>query len=270
MNENQANMMSLVDTTDCLEAVGVFRVWKNCLFLVSICCFLLLQMSFWLVDGGFIETRDGTYPTKATLPMTDQPPPVGLPTTDEIMLSIKDKRPEQLGDPSKVEQSENKTITEPNQLVEAVPRQDQSQKSRPRLAIKFRHLALLIRFVSYVLIVATSLYCRTMLFTLNTSMSGRLGGINHIARAFFLSLALIILILPWQKFFFSEAAGTLYTAEELFKSCAAAHEKDGLFSGILHYLRFTGSWVFVLLLLILSQLRSMRWVRAVLRRLETI
>ena len=34
MNENQPKESSLVDTTDCLEGVGVFRGWKNFLFVM--------------------------------------------------------------------------------------------------------------------------------------------------------------------------------------------------------------------------------------------
>jgi hypothetical protein len=39
---------------------------------------------------------------------------------------------------------------------------------------------------------------------------------------------------------------------------------------ILHYLRFTGYWVVVMLVLLLSQTRSARWTNAMLRRLEII
>ncbi len=36
MDENQDNLINLIDTTDCLEAVGVFRGWKTVLFLISL------------------------------------------------------------------------------------------------------------------------------------------------------------------------------------------------------------------------------------------
>jgi hypothetical protein len=53
MNEEEGRKENLIDTTDCLEAVGVFRGWKNFLFIVAICCLVLLQVSFWLVDTGY-------------------------------------------------------------------------------------------------------------------------------------------------------------------------------------------------------------------------
>ena len=51
----------LLDTTDCLEAVGVFRGWKNFLFLVVLLCLLLLQASFYLVDRGYIRIEGQVY-----------------------------------------------------------------------------------------------------------------------------------------------------------------------------------------------------------------
>ncbi|MBN2594218.1 MAG: hypothetical protein JXA81_11985, partial [Sedimentisphaerales bacterium] len=55
MNENQAGPNNLLDTTDCLEAVGVFKGWKNFLFVIVLLCLLFLQASFLLVDLGYVE-----------------------------------------------------------------------------------------------------------------------------------------------------------------------------------------------------------------------
>ena len=55
MNENQGRQVNLVETTDCLEAVGVCRGWKNFLFVIVALCLLLLQASFWLVDTGYVK-----------------------------------------------------------------------------------------------------------------------------------------------------------------------------------------------------------------------
>jgi hypothetical protein len=108
-----------------------------------------------------------------------------------------------------------------------------------------------------------------MLFSLKVSLLGRLGGINQISRAFFLSLVFVVLLLPWQRFFGGVVMGAMYTPGELLCRCTAA--KDcGIFGTTLYYLRFTGYWLLVLLLLIFSQLRSGRWSKAILRRLEVI
>jgi hypothetical protein len=52
------------------------------------------------------------------------------------------------------------------------------------------------------------------------------------------------------------------------KWCTA--ESTGIFDAIFHYLRFTGYWLLIILLLIFSQLRSSRWTKAILRRLEVL
>jgi len=232
MNENQAKESSLVDTTDCLEGVGVFRGWKNFLFVISICCLFLLQASFCLVKTGYVKLADDT-------------PAVGVQ--------------------EQIKEAAEKVTTDPNQTVTAIP---QPQKSS-FFEITFERLAWLIRFFNFVLILTAILYCLTMLFSLKVSLLGRLGGINHIARAFFLSLTFAVLLLPWQRFFPGVVIGAMYTPAELQSACAEA-DNYNIFYTILHYLRFTGYWLLVLLLLIFAQLRSSRWSKTILRRLEVI
>jgi len=249
MNEDQARQNNLIDTTDCLEAVGVFRGWKNFLFAIMILCLLLLQASFWLVNLGYVKTAEPAESQTAVVTEQAQEPAEGpkqvVKKTDEIKKAAK------------------QAAAEPNQPAEAAP-----QKAVPLFDIKIEHLSWLIRFLDFVLILTAALYCLTMLFGLKVSMVGRLGGINHICRAFYLSLLFLVLLLPWQKFFAGVVAGAIYTPAELLKSCAAADK--GTFGTVWFYLRFTGYWVVVLLLLIFSQLRSFRWAKTILRRLEVI
>jgi len=249
MNENQAKQKNLIDTTDCLEAIGVFRGWKNFLFVIAVCCLLLLQISFWLVDRGWVETDDAKS---------------GLSTAvvdDAVKIEEAAKKAVDPNQPIKA------TPQEPNQPTEAS--QEPQQQAGTVFRTKFENLAWLIRFLNFVLILVATLYCLTMLFSLKVSLLGRLGGINHISRAFFLSLAFLVLLLPWQRFFAGVVAGAMYTPEELLNSYTIAETK-GIFGTTLYYLRFTGYWLLVLLLLIFSQRRSIRWARAILHRLEVI
>ena len=238
MDENQAKQNNLVDTTDCLEAIGVFRGWKNFLFIIAICCLLLLQVSFWLVDTGYVKA-DGD--TKSDSPVVAE-------------------------ETKQIEEAAKQVAAEPNQPTEAAP---QPQQVKSRFGIKIEHLTWLIRFLDFVLILVAILYCLTILFSLKVSLLGRLGGINHISRAFFLSLVFLVLLLPWQRFFAGVVAGAIYTPQELLSSYAAGDDR-GIFGTTLYYLRFTGYWLLVVLLLIFSQLRSARWAKAILRRLEVI
>lgn len=231
MNDNPAKESSLVDTTDCLEAVGVFRAMKNAFFTIALVSLLLLQTSFLFVQFDVVQAED----TKA------------------------------VGEHQQIKEAAEKMIADPNQPVVLTPKAKNS-----RFALKFKHLAGLIRFFNFVLILTAILYCLTMLFILKVSLLGRLGGINHICRAFFLSLIFAVLIMPWQKLFPDLVLfGATFTPAELKGACAKAADYKLLLT-IGHYLRFTGFWLLVLLFLIFSQLRSGRWSKAILRRLEVI
>ena len=232
MNDSPAKESSLVDTTDCLEGIGVFRGMKNVFFVIAAVCLLLLQMSFWLVRFDLVTT--GNEPSAAAA-----------------------------AEKEKIIKAAEKVAADPNQLITAMPEPQTSS------FFEFERLASLIRFFNFVLIPAAILYCLTMLFSLKVSLLGRLGGINHIARAFFLSLAFAVFLMPWQKFFPGVFLGAMYTPAELQSACTEAENYD-IFALTLHYLRFTGYWLAVVLLLVFAQLRSGRWSKAILRRLEVI
>jgi hypothetical protein len=79
---------------------------------------------------------------------------------------------------------------------------------------------------------------------------------------------MLILLLPWQRIFGGIVPGAIFTPEELVKWSST--EAGDIFDTVIYYLRFSGYWLLVLLLLILSQIRSIRWGKAILRRLEII
>ena len=264
MNEEQIRQDNLIDTTDCLEAVGVFRGWKNFLFIVVILCLLLLQTFFLLVATGHVKICCGQAECAETCSVkTDDVPDLApAAVVDEVKKT--DEPAAQIND--QIQKAAAQITAEPNTPTEA-----ESEKLQIKLSfnVTFKQLSWLIRFFDFVLIPAAILYCLTMLFILKVSMLGRLGGINHICRAFFLSLLFVVLLLPWQKFFGSVVAGAMYTPAELSNACVAAKD-GGIFCTIFLYLRFSGYWLLVLLLLIFAQFRSSRWAGAMLRRLEVI
>jgi len=228
MNENQAGPSSLLDTTDCLEAIGVLRGWKNFFFIITVLCLLLLQICFWVVNMRCIPPSNNAQSSEAV----------------------------------------NKVAGEPSEPAEAEIQEPQPTQADSLFGITFAHLAMVICVVNGVLVLTGALYCLTILLALKVSLVGRLGGINHICRAFFLSLVMLILLLPWQKVFGCVVLGAIYSPCELVEWCSA--ETSGIFDIILRYLRFTGYWLLILLLLIFSQLRSARWTKSILRRLEVI
>lgn len=237
MNENQAGPSSLLDTTDCLEAIGVFRGWKNFFFIIVVLCLLLLQASFWVVKTGYIPAKG--YPCNEAVA-------VGGGLSEDV---------QDVGEAAK------KVAAEQSEPAEA-------EMEDSLFGITFKHLAMGIRVANAILVLAGLLYCLTILLSLKISLVGRLGGMNHISRAFFLSLVMLILLLPWQRVFGGVVLGAIYSPCELVKWSSA--ETPHIFGIILYYLRFSGYWLLILLLLIFSQLRSGRWTKSILRRLEVI
>jgi hypothetical protein len=182
--------------------------------------------------------------------------------------------PEEVNEPE--EAVEPNEVVEPNQPAEEIAKAAGHNLQRAIVwppaeflsGMTFEYLSWVIRIANAVLILTASLYCLSMLFSLKVSMLGRLGGINHISRAFFLSLLMLVLLLPWQRIFGGIVPGAIFTPEELVKWSST--EAVDIFDTVIYYLRFSGYWLLVLLLLILSQIRSIRWGKAILRRLEII
>jgi len=236
MDENHSGPNSLLDTTDCLEAIGVFRGWKNFFFVIVLICLLLLQASFWFVNLGYIR---GECP-------------------GAIQCSLAGGVVQNVQDPNEAETG----------LAAEETGLDEVLEEKSFFGVTFGHLAMGIRVVNAILIMGGVFYCLTILMAMKISLVGRLGGINHICRAFFLSLLMLLLLLPWQRIFAGVGIGSVYTPCELAKWTSAG--TDNIFDIVLLYLRFSGFWLGILLLLICSQLRSGRWTKTILRRLEVI
>jgi len=267
MNENQDKQENLLDTTDCLEAVGVFRAWKNGLFVITVLCLVVLQILFWAVNLEVVGIEE----VKAALPAAAPAPEAGEPNAAiPKAASLESGEINRAARAVTSDANAARTDTPLGRAAEYM-----KMEGLPGYEAKSKQLAsltgLLIRLLDFVLILAAILYCLTMLFCLKISLLGRLGGINHISRAFFLSLAFVVLLLPWQKLFGPVVRGAIYTPAELM-SWLNWHQDPagGIFAAALHYLRFTGYWLVVLLLAVFAQVRSSRWAKATLRRLEII
>ncbi len=260
MNEGQTNQNNLVDTTDCLEARGVFKGWKNIFFTLLILSMLLLQAAFWVVDLGLVATEEKVQ-CPETAAVAEEAEAV------ETSKQVKAEVVETLKQADVIKQAAEKVAAEPNQPATAT--EEEARKPiKFAFKLKTKHVAGLVRFLNFITIPLAALYCLTMLFCLKVSLLGRLGGINHISRAFFLSLLFFVFLMPWQVAFDGPVLGAMYMPSEILDSCGA--KAGNIFCTALHYLRFTGYWLLVMLLLIFAQVRSYRWAKTTLRRLEVI
>ena len=219
MNDVPVNPNNMIETSDSLEAVGVFRAWKNIFFVIVLICLTLIQAAFWAVDLGFVEGPGAVQADAAAAPAESE-------AADEGLLGGF------VGD------------------------------------FDFELVSRVVGVANGILIVAAILFALTVFFCLMVSLVGRLGGINHISRAFILSLIMAALIIPWQRLFGSNVVGVAYWSDELLRWLDA--KAGGLPNMIFYYLRFTGLWLVAVLLLVMAQVRSARWSKSILRRLEII
>jgi len=108
-----------------------------------------------------------------------------------------------------------------------------------------------------------------LLICLKISLTGRLGGMNHITRAFFVSLFLLVVLVPWQRVMPGVLIGSVWLPGELL--CGGWAKADGsVFCNVMFYLRFCGLCFVALWFLLWAQIRSSKWARATLRRLGVV
>ncbi|MCD6394657.1 MAG: hypothetical protein J7M40_14280 [Planctomycetes bacterium] len=243
MNENYPTK-PVADETDCLQAVCAFKSFKNLTFLISFVCLILLQAVFWMNYLDLIDTTDCSCPEASS-----------VPTEAVAEASVVEQAAVAVSEPST---SENLAgIFDVNAIVSAVTKPTCGQ------------IFCIIGVCNCVLFIAVVLFSLNLLISLKISIVGRLGGINHIARAFLLSLFLLVLIVPWQICLPDTVVGAIYTADELL--CADPVPCDGPLADCLFYFgRFTGLWAVVTILLLAAQIRSMRWSKAVVRKLRIL
>ena len=224
MGEN--DRFDMVDVTDRLEALSVFRWWKNVFLSLVIASMLATQGAFWLVDLGLVGV--GTEPSVAPSAVVDA----------NAGPDINVREVSGRGDPDDF------------------------------FGITMDHLRCVILTANGIAIPGAILYCLTLQFSMITTVIGRLGGIRHVCRAFFLALLVLILILPWQHMLDSFALGVLYGPGELISGYL--EKSEGVFRLVLYYLRFCGLWLLSCIFLVTSQIKCMCWARSILHRLEII
>ncbi|MEA3226574.1 MAG: DUF6691 family protein [Planctomycetota bacterium] len=212
---------------ECLEAAQVFLGWRNLAFAAIILCLLLLQTSFWLVKTGHVEAG-------------------------KVIRGSQEKQARNATEP---------IVTEPEASAKKAANA-QRQLNSYISKITFESLAWAVRIANALLVLASVLYVLTMLCTMTIPLAGR----KHIYRAFYLSVVMLLVVLPWQIVFDTVGTGAIYTPDELVKWCAA--DSSDWTSTLLLYFRFTGYCVMALAVLGLAQLRSFLWRKAVIRELD--
>ncbi len=97
------------------------------------------------------------------------------------------------------------------------------------------------------------LYCLSLWMGLNLAMVGRLSGLAPASRAFFLSMILLIFVVPWQRIFNLEIPGVLFTYEQVFEAYSKIRSDEEFMQRMFYYSRFVALWVIAFIVLIATQ-----------------
>lgn len=260
----------LLDTTDCLEAIDAIRWMKNFLYCIIIVCLLTSGTVFCLDRLDRINrtgcAASGICPAGPcdSVCKSAQPTPAvaAIPAVDA----------------AKIRAAAEAVTTDPADTrpveVEKVPADPNVKSPRPWPAIfrykpSFLSVSVVLNISNFILILAATMYCLTLLMGLKISLTGRLGGISHISRAFFISLFALVVLLPWQVMLPGVIVGTLFTPGELLCQWHATVQ-DSNFWLAMCYLRFAGLWLVALFLFTWAHLRAAKWKRFTLRRLGLV
>jgi hypothetical protein len=254
----------LLDTTDCLEAIDAIRWMKNFLYIIILLCLLITGGVFCLERIDHIDRTScmtssvcsaGSCDSVCTA--TQQTPTSPADTTNKILAAAKSVTAEaQKTQPVVVVADPNAKTPKPLPAI---------FQYKPRC----QDVAVFLKIFNFILVLASTMFCLTLLMALKISLTGRLGGINHISRAFFISLFALVITLPWQALLPGVIVGAMFTPGELLCQWHTTVQ-NSTFWLVICYLRFAGLWLIALLLFTWAQIRSGKWSRATLRRLGLV
>lgn len=283
MNDNQIRSTDMVEVTDCLEAIGVFRIWKNLFAVLLIVGLIVVQVGFWCIHQGWYEVKapqTGTDPNASSTviqPEKPQSTPKVQPIqkaqqTQETQGKQTSQPPQPAQPPEPLQTTPPTSASQPSQPTQeaqapAVQEVNIPGRTAPKAKLWYAmtrdQIGRAIDITDGILLFSAFMYTLTLVFAMKVSILGRFGGINHICRAFYNSLILLILLIPWQEILKGYLVGAMYSYQDI--QTGLAH-----MGMIPLYLRFTMLWLFVFLLLIQTQSRTIRWAKSILRRLEIL
>jgi len=229
---------------DALEAFNTFRVAGNIFFWVLVAGLVLTQTVFWAVDQGAINPvleAVKNQQTELQHIVGNRSRPYHIMVSDELSADNEGE--------SSVDKTED-IVDHDEQLAKA-------NAIDKTLGTTLKGANCLLTFFSVV-------YCLTLLIGMKLALIGGLGGLSDAGKAFFLSLIVMVFIVPWQQMIFADVPGVLYDYAKLKIWCTSVNGTAGY---ILYYGRFTGLWVLCAVLLLMAQRHSNRLVKRVRLRI---
>ena len=257
------------DKKDALEAFNSFNGARNLIFwLFLLIPLLVIQAGFWAVQSGRLDqvliNADNEASAVETAAISEKPEVAEKPeTSDQQKQAGTPEKNEQIPetDKDKISAADDK-----DEKTETITPTKPSSKSNLGESLE-KLIRDSIKTSNYILTFVAVIYCLVLLIGMKLSLVGQLGGLADTSKAFFLSLIVMVLILPWQHTMSSEIHGTLFTYKELTNSYLNLVSSDNPRQYVLYYGRFVGLWGLTVFLLAVAQWRSHRAVQKIRRRL---
>lgn len=152
---------------------------------------------------------------------------------------------------------------------EALPDEESDERSRRQMSQSLDTLIRgTLRFFNTVVCFMAVLYCLSLFIGMTLALVGRLGGLAESGKAFFLSLVVLVLVVPWPAMIAGQTPGTLFSYQELTLRYIESTTYTTLLSldAIAYYVRFPGFWGLTMILLLVAHWRSCRAARQIAQR----
>ena len=252
---------------DALEAFNTFSGARNIFFWLLAAGLVLTQVVFWVVDQGGIDPVLETAKNQRTGPQCISycPGPGSMTISGELSVGGKTEIPDELSVGGKTEIPDELSVG--GQAEASADRTEDildHDKQLARADAVDKTLGTILKGANCLLTFFSVVYCLTLLIGMKLALIGRLGGLADAGRAFFLSLIVMVFIVPWQQMIFADVPGVLYDYAKLKIWCTSINGTAGY---ILYYGRFTGFWLLCVVLLLMAQRHSGRLVKRVRLRI---
>lgn len=232
-----SNTKSISIQRDAYEAYRVFMLARRFFFWLIFAGLLFVQASFWVLNSGALDSELNWKRSDASY--------------TDVFFSCANLPCINIGNISDHGHSAEKYDTAKWTLF--------SNKENGLSKLELTRLVL--KIWNYVLTFGVIVYCLALLIIIKIALIGRLGGLADASRAFFLSLVVMVLLVPWQRVITAELPdaipGAIFNYTELVRGYQQWHDKaispEKFF---IYYGRFVGLWALATLIFLATQRRS--------------
>ena len=226
---------------DAQRAYDTFAAGRNLFFVMILLSLAILIAAFWVINCGLLDGALGEMKHDQSPSLVQR---LGRATLIAAAVTVPDGTAQRSGG-------------EPGVEVMPMP-EDDSDDAGNTAGVWAVLTRILLAVVNAILPFVVVLYAVTIWVGLQLSLTGRLGGLQHNARAFFLSLILLVLVLPWGRIVAFGTWQTLFGYHELASAYVNRPDSGDGWNLACYYGRFLLLQLVALLAVLGAQIRCVR------------